>query len=365
VSERALTVPAADGYPLAATLYGPDGAAAPDRSARSTGSAGSTGSTAPGGSTAVVLSSLGGDRRRYMPFARHLARRGWNVLTFDYRGIGGSRRRPVRGFPASLSDWGARDVEGVLAWAARHAAGRWGVQIACAPPSGDDAARTGQRSPRLVVVGHSVGGQILPLASSHRRLDAVLLVAPQAGWWRLREGIWAHLVRAYFTLTPAVVGVFGGLPLWPTGPERVPAGVALEWRRWCLEPTYRSLAGTPLGARFAEVTAPVLAYSFADDPLFSPRRAVEALLDLYAGAPVAHRHVHPRELGHRRIGHRGFFDPAVGRDLWPDAVAFLEGAAQPAARAPRRPRPLHQAPAPRAASPSSDKAAPAPIPSGR
>ena len=346
-TERELTVPAADGYPLAATLYGP------------AAGRGSKEDTAPRGPTAVVLSSVGGDRRRYAPFAHHLADRGWSVLTFDYRGIGGSRRRPVRGFPASLSDWGARDVEGVLAWAAGRST----------------------RHRRLVVVGHSVGGQILPLAPSHRRLDAILLVAPQAGWWRLRRGIWAHLVRGYFRLTPAVVAALGCLPLWPTGPERLPAGVALEWRRWCLEPAYRDLAGEALACRFAEVTAPVLAYSFTDDPLFSPRPAAEALLALYANAPVVHRHLAPDDLRRRggaqvdRIGHRGFFDPAVGGALWAEAVAFLEGEeamAQPAAggavsrAGDRRPdRLADQAPTATPISPRSESAAPGSSPSGR
>lgn len=317
---------------------------------------------------AVVLSSVGGDRRRYAPFARHLADRGWSVLTFDYRGIGGSRRRPVRGFPASLSDWGARDVEGVLAWAADRSRAGGRVQLSLAPPSAtrDDEAGVPRPSPRLVVIGHSVGGQILPLAPSHRHLDAIVLVAPQAGWWRLRRGIWAHLVRGYFRLTPAVVGALGCLPLWPTGQERLPAGVALEWRRWCLEPEYRNLAGEPLASRFARVTAPVLAYSFSDDPLFSPRPAVEALLALYANAPVVHRHLAPEDLREHggppveRIGHRGFFDPAVGGALWDEATAFLEGRrAQPADRV------APQAPIPSETSPSSDSATPSTIPSGR
>lgn len=259
-----------------------------------------------GRGAALIASSVGGDRRRYAPFARRLAERGWTVATFDYRGIGGSRPADS----ASLCQWGSLDVEGALTWlAARPAAEQGG---------------------RLVFVGHSVAGQVLPLAPSHRLLDAVVLVASQAGWWRLRRGAWAWLVRGYFTATPAVVRLFGCLPLWPTGPERLPPGVALEWRRWCLEPEVRDLAGRDLAPRFAEVAAPILAYSFADDPLYSPRPAVEALLARYAGAPTVHRHVAAAELGLRRLGHRGFFDPALGGRLWPETVAFLE-AERPAA----------------------------------
>jgi len=281
-----VTIPAADGYPLAASLYEPSPRAAPGPRR-----------------AAVVLSSVGGDRRRYAPLALHLADRGWTVVSFDYRGIGGSRRQAARGFPATMSEWGELDAAGVLDW----------VSARVEPE-------------RLVAVAHSVGGQVISLAANHRLLDALLLVASQAGYWRLRQGIWRYLVLGYFTLTPAIVALFGCLPLWPSGPERLPAGVALEWRRWCLETEYRNLAGVPLEPRFAALSAPVLAYSFADDHLYSPRPAVDALLDLYANAPTEHRAIRPGDLGVRKIGHRGFFDPEVGGRLWPEAVEFLEGA---------------------------------------
>lgn len=286
---KEVTLPAADGYPLAASLYEPGRPAAAE-------------TTGPH-RVAVVLSSVGGDRRRYAPLAWHLAGRDWTVITFDYRGIGGSRRRSARGFPATMSEWGELDVAGVLDWVDRRLAPE-----------------------RLVVVAHSVGGQVIPLAPNHGLVDALLLVASQAGHWRLRRGIWRYLVLGYFTLTPAIVSLFGCLPLWPSGPERLPAGVALEWRRWCLETEYRNLAGAPLAPRFARLRAPVLAYSFADDPLYSPAAAVEALLALYTNAPSEHRAVRPRDLGVARVGHRGFFDPEVGGRLWPEAVDFLERA---------------------------------------
>ena len=65
---------------------------------------------------AVVISSATGvPRRIYEGVAGCLADAGLAVLTFDYRGIGGSREGgPLRLEPARMQDWGRLDLEGAL-----------------------------------------------------------------------------------------------------------------------------------------------------------------------------------------------------------------------------------------------------------
>src|SRR6201991_2763293 len=65
-----ITVPAADGYRLGATLFLPRGARR---------------------RAALISSATAVPRKIYRGFAGYLARRGFAVLTYDYRGIGGSR----------------------------------------------------------------------------------------------------------------------------------------------------------------------------------------------------------------------------------------------------------------------------------
>ena len=99
---REIAVPARDGTELAATLFEPGVAAAAE---------------APlvviGGATAVK-------RSYYARFAAYLAELGHPVLTFDYRGIGGSRRGSLVGSKVRMRDWCILDVPGVLDWAAPH-----------------------------------------------------------------------------------------------------------------------------------------------------------------------------------------------------------------------------------------------------
>jgi predicted alpha/beta hydrolase len=276
-----LRLPATDGYPLAATLYQP--------------AAGSL-------DAAVVISSATAVRRGYYdPFARYLAGRGFAVLTYDYRGIGDSRPASLRGFRARLLDWGERDLAGVLDWAA--------LQL---------------RPARLLMVGHSVGGQLLGLAESARRVDGLLAVAAQSGYWGHWSGAarWQAALR-WHLLMPALSRAFGYLPGWTGIKEDLPDGVAREWAAWCRRREYLLTGHPERRAGFDRFDRPILSYGFSDDP-YAPRPAIEGLLAFYRNTPATHREIAPRDLGVPAIGHFGFFREAVGAALWPQVTDWLE-----------------------------------------
>ena len=98
---RELMVSAKDGVELAATLFEPGIA-----------DGGETSLVVIGGATAVK-------RSYYARFAAYLAELGHPVLTFDYRGIGGSRRGSLIGSKVRMRDWCTLDVPGVLDWTHR------------------------------------------------------------------------------------------------------------------------------------------------------------------------------------------------------------------------------------------------------
>jgi predicted alpha/beta hydrolase len=265
-----LELAALDGAPLAATLF--------------------VGGGGLRRRTVVIASATGVRRRYYAPFAGWLAERGYDVVTFDYRGIGSSpgRRR------ATMHDWGELDLAGVVSWARA-------------------------RSQRLGVVGHSVGGQLIGLLPRPSDLDAVVSIAGQSGDYRL----WPMPLRLamaalWYGVVPGVTHAVGYLPGALGVGEDLPAGVALEWARWCRTSDYL-WGAEPDRVRYAEVRAPVLALSFAGDT-YAPEAAVDALARLFVNADVDRRH-----LAQPRIGHFGFFR-AHRRALWTDAGAFLDAA---------------------------------------
>ena len=285
-----VTIPAKDGYPLSATSFVP-----PTTSA-----------------WVIVNSATAVSRTYYARFARFLAERGFAVVTYDYRGIGGSRPARLRGFQARMRDWAQEDAAGVMDWVdARHAG-------------------------RVLAVGHSFGGQALGLLPRADRLSGALIVGAQSGYWRHWPGWRAPVVAVFWhAVIPALSGICGYYPASVLGMGKdIPAGVAREWARWGRQPGYVTDAdGGALRAAYARVAFPIRSYSFSDDPL-APPRAVEALLGFYNGAHIERRALTPRDLGVRAIGHWGFFRERFRDPLWIEAASWLGGLGSVASPAP-------------------------------
>ena len=247
----------------------------------------------------VVIASATGVRRAYYgSFAGHLSRRGLDVVTFDYRGIGGSREAAER---PKMHDWGEQDLAGVVAFA---------------------GARLGPRDGGVSIVGHSVGGQLVGLLPEPHRVRRVLTVGAQSGDYRLWPLPYRLAMAAlWYGVVPGVTRAVGYLPGALGIGEDLPPGVALEWAAWCRTPGYLVGGGAESRrAGFEAITAPLLAYSFDDDEL-APPAAVTSLLSLYRRADVERREVHRSDVG--PIGHFGFFRDRFRTSLWEDAASFL------------------------------------------
>lgn len=271
------SIPARDGYALAATIY---------RAQMATKQA------------VVVNSATAVPRRFYRHFAEAMAGAGFVVITYDYRGIGGSRPASLRGFTASIRDWGLLDMAGVVDWV--H--GKLGAE-------------------RVFLVGHSVGGQVAGLIDNSAAIDGMVTLSAQSGHWRLQGGEQKFAVAFHVHVTlPVLSSVFGYMPWSRFGSaEDLPKGVAVEWSRWCRHPLYLLGDDTLPLDRYRVFPAPVLAYSFDDDN-WGTRRAVDAMMSAYPN--VERRHVEPRQFGLPAIGHFGYFRPAAA-PLWQEAVGWL------------------------------------------
>lgn len=285
------TLATADGRTLAATWHEPPG---------------------PARAVALISSAAGVPRGYYRAFAHWLTGRGYAVLSYDYRGIGGSRRGPPRQDPATMRDWALLDMPAALAAA--------------------DARRARQGLP-LLLVGHSFGGNSIGFAPGVERADALLAVASQLGETRLYPGVHRVVADVFFRAwLPAVVRLAGHAPGWALGgsAQPLPAGVARDWARWGLTRgwAYAHPAMRP-HRRIDRVTAPVHLWSISDDLTYAPPQAVDALAALYARAAVQRHHLRPRDVGVARLGHFGAFRREPGARLWQRLLAPLE-AAQPA-----------------------------------
>jgi predicted alpha/beta hydrolase len=274
-----ITLPARDGYPLAATIYVPQAPRA----------------------AVVVNSAAATPRKIYRGLAEYLAERGLAVLTYDYRGSGGSKPATLVGFPGRMRDWATQDVAAAI-----------------------DYARGAWPGLPLTFIGHSFGGQALGLVANNTDIARALLVASQAGTWRLiaspeKYRVWLLMA----VLGPLIARAFGYMPGRVGLGEDLPRDVFVEWAGWVGNARYLFDDATlPELANFPRYRGALRAIGLDDDD-WATAPAIDLLVSGFAGAQVERVQIAPRDVGVEKIGHFGFFRPAFRDTLWRDAADWL------------------------------------------
>ncbi|WP_029582260.1 alpha/beta fold hydrolase [Bradyrhizobium sp. URHD0069] len=287
-----ITFPAADGCLLGATLFLPRGA---KRQA------------------VLINSATAVPRKIYRGFAGYLARRGCTVLTYDYRGTGDSRQkalvgynqpRSLVGFKASMSDWAALDVSAAVAW-----------------------MRGRYKTLPLNYIGHSFGGQALGLLPNNGEVSRALLIAAQAGYWKLMAGPERYRVYAMLNFVGSpLTRLLGYAPGWSGLGEDLPKGVFLEWVSWVMSKRYLfddpALSGLK---NFPNYRGAMRALCLSDDP-WATQPAVELLCSGFVSIKPEILTIAPADAGAAKIGHFGFFRPEHRDTLWRGAAEWIEAA---------------------------------------
>jgi predicted alpha/beta hydrolase len=284
VTPENVTLVCPDGQQLAATLYRPQQS---------------------NGLSLQINAATGVPRGYYNAFAGFQAARGFTVLTYDYRGIGGSAHTPGAPEPRML-DWAQQDVNAAAAWLAQHFPAL---------------------TPTLVC--HSFGGQVLGLMPQADRIAAAVTIASQHGWWRnWPRSHHAKLFFAWYMLVPTLLLLRAKAPSRLFGGEPLPRVVLVDWSRWCRSPHYvcdeRGEALRPYNDR---VRAPIRMISFSDDDTFGPRRGVDRLAEYYPHARIERQHIRPADWNLPKIGHFGFFRREMPAERWAEMGDWLLKAA--------------------------------------
>lgn len=248
--------------------------------------------------------------RYYSHFANYLFANGFDVVTYDYRGIGNSRPESLRGFDASWIDWGTQDFEGILRFVA-----------------------TRFRGQPIHVVAHSVGGFLVGLAESNHLVSRVFTMGAQFAYWKdyaLPRRL--AMFWRWHVVMPALAAIFGYFPGSRLGwLEDTPLGVVHDWtaRYPRFEDAYRtghramtSERRQQLVERFSQMKGETLALSISDDD-FGTIPAINRLLDYFKNSPVIHLRVAPSMLGLTQIGHFAFFNNRFKDSLWRIPLSWL------------------------------------------
>src|SRR5690554_4395943 len=166
----------------------------------------------------VLLSpATGVPQSFYFKFCAWLSVQGYDVLVFDYRGIGKSLYGHVRDSEALLQHWGERDQAAALNWLLE---------------------RTGQE--QVLLLGHSAGGQMMGVLPNHRHIGLAVHVAGSTGYFNDKPAkmpITAEVVmNGYLPLVVRLVK-YGRAKAIGFG-EALPRSVAVQWREWCTKHAY-------------------------------------------------------------------------------------------------------------------------------
>lgn len=282
---------AQDGFDLSASVFEPE---SPDRAR----------------AAVLVTSATGVKRRFYDSFAAFLAENGLAVMSFDYRGIGESLPGKLRAFRGDIEEWGSRDLTGAV-----------------------DFLRSRYSTLPLLVVAHSVGGQILGFAQNSHQISGLLCISAQHGHWRNWSAPYSILFAALcYVAMPGLSYLAGYFPARLLGlGEDLPKSIALGWARWARSRGYLdAVPNAPSGI-------PGRSYSFADDVL-APRKACDRLCEAYPGVRWERMHMRPADLGVSKIGHFSFFRDRFKESLWAESLSWLLTTASESSRGTSTPR---------------------------
>jgi predicted alpha/beta hydrolase len=275
-----LTLTTRDGYPLTALRYAAQGQPR---------------------ALLIMAGATGVPQRFYRAFAEFASAQGYTTLTLDYRGIGLSKRRTLRGFRMAYLDWAHQDLAAAVDFMA------------------DDQLP-------LFMVGHSFGGHAFGLLPNHHRVARFYTFATGAGW----SGWMPLAERVKVTLMWRLVGPlltrWKGYLAWSSlgMGEDLPLGVFNDWKHWCQFPRYffddPGMVG--LSERFDQVRAPIIAANALDD-LWAPPASRDAFMAGYRGTAWQGVDIDPEQTGLGSIGHMGYFRRAA-EPLWHEVLRWFE-----------------------------------------
>ena len=256
----------------------------------------------------IINPATGVLARYYHYYARFLAAHGFDVLTYDYRGIGLSRPAQLRGCGYHWREWGEKDFDAALRF------------------------MDGRADQPLTVVGHSIGGFLPGLSRHAGRIDRMLTMGAQYAYWRdYAPAQRVRLLLKWHVAMPVLTVLFGYFPGKRLGwLEDLPAGVAHEWsfRRARMETSHPAAERDEVLARFSAVTAPILAVAMSDDELGTVP-AIRRTLAYYRNADITEVHLQPTDLGFEAIGHFSLFHARHAEGFWRDSVQWLRHGIHP------------------------------------
>lgn len=250
----------------------------------------------------VINSATGVRQHLYFGFAQFFANNGYTVITYDYRGIGLSKPKKLKGFVANMRIWGAVDFETVTEW-----------------------VQTKFESYDKFVMGHSVGALILGMNSLSKIYKKNIFIATQKAHisnlnWKVKLS--AGLGFGLFQ--PILTHVFNYFPAQYLGlGESLPSGCAFDWRSLILHrDSTKYLLQKTIDVSL-ELKQPTL-FLYAQDDHWVTMKGMQTLYsDTYPNIIPEFKELKIQDSPKKNIGHINFFR-SYNQKLWEIPLQWLQ-----------------------------------------
>ncbi|QQN86982.1 alpha/beta fold hydrolase [Acinetobacter variabilis] len=246
----------------------------------------------------LICPATGITKQFYHSFSCWLQAQGYAVMVFDFRGIGESLKGSVKQSKASIVQWGQLDI-----------------------PAAIDALLAKTQAAKVILLGHSAGGQLLGIVPNYVKVEKVVAIAGSTGHIKGLRGRTKLLAPVMFNIIFPLARITKGYgPTQAIGMgENLPKDVAREWAEFCSKPGYvmnaigKKIA--PAHDYHAQITCPITSIWASDDEI-ATQANVKDLLRLYPKAVTEMIELKPQEYGHKGIGHMLMFKNSH-QNLWP------------------------------------------------
>ncbi|ALR31111.1 alpha/beta hydrolase [Chryseobacterium sp. IHB B 17019] len=242
----------------------------------------------------LINSATGVKQQIYFSFAQYFSEQGFTVLTYDYRGIGLSKPKKMKGFRASMRIWGSEDYKAVT-----------------------DYIKINFNDYKKYCLGHSVGALILGMNEDSAMFEELIFVGTQnafVGNLRLKTRIEAYL--GFGIAQPLITTLLGYFPgNWFGLGESLPKNCAYDWRTLILNRKSTNGLLEKIDDYSKRLTQKVFVIRAQDDVWLTEKGVRSLLNNTYPNLKPTYRLIKTSESEKGEIGHVNFFR-SYNKKLW-------------------------------------------------
>lgn len=247
------------------------------------------------GKLLLINSATGVKQQVYFSFAQFFMAKGFTVLTYDYRGIGLSKPKKMKGFQGSMRIWGTQDFATITQF-----------------------IKEKYPDYQKFCLGHSVGALILGMNKDAAIFDEFIFVATQDAYFRnLNFKVGFTAVLGFGIALPFTTSLLGYFPAnWFGLGESLPKGSAFDWRTLILNKKSTSKLFEKIENDYSKQLSQKAFIIYAEDDPWVTMKGMESLMNTaYPNMKKNYRELKVSESEKKEIGHINFFR-SYNKNLW-------------------------------------------------